>query len=306
LWIGDSSWFSSIFVSGISVKTQELWLLVFVVRYLIVDVYLYFIDVDIEDLRVDVTNPILKILYIASTASIVVGIKHTEPFKSVYNAQQDSFSHWKWCVFPSALLAYGTVVATDPTPDKAHFLVLYTEEWVGVVFVFSLFLEAVAILPQLEVLRKYRLVENLTGRFVLCLGLYRFLYVIDWIYIGEVERRNGRTVTQIWLLVPGITQIGLYGRFFWEYTLASRSNNDDCWEPVCGWVARFSSEIHSSRRLVFELAAAANSKGGGRSSREERIVKQPLFLAVGGDENDEVGRSPDGSDLLRHRAGIGP
>lgn len=46
---------------------------------------------------------------------------------------------------------------------------------------FSIFLEAVAILPQLIVLQRYREVENLTGHYIFFLGAYRALYIVNWV-----------------------------------------------------------------------------------------------------------------------------
>lgn len=46
---------------------------------------------------------------------------------------------------------------------------------------FSIYLEAVAILPQLIVLQRYSVVENLTGHYVFFLGAYRGLYILNWV-----------------------------------------------------------------------------------------------------------------------------
>lgn len=50
------------------------------------------------------------------------------------------------------------------------------------VWSFSLWLEALAFLPQIVMLNKIRIVENITSHYVACLGLYRFLYILNWIY----------------------------------------------------------------------------------------------------------------------------
>ena len=47
---------------------------------------------------------------------------------------------------------------------------------------FSLWLEALAFLPQIVMLNKIRIVENITSHYVACLGLYRFLYILNWVY----------------------------------------------------------------------------------------------------------------------------
>lgn len=78
---------------GISVKTQELYLLVFVARYL--DLFTTFYSW---------YNTIMKILYIGSTALIIYMVKGTEPFKTSYDQAQDSFLHWQFAVAPCAVL----------------------------------------------------------------------------------------------------------------------------------------------------------------------------------------------------------
>jgi ER lumen protein retaining receptor len=86
--------------SGISIKTQELYLLVFVTRYL--DLFTTFNSF---------YNTIMKILYISITAYIVYMVRGTEPFKSSYDRSHDSFLHWQFAVAPCAVLALVTTLA---------------------------------------------------------------------------------------------------------------------------------------------------------------------------------------------------
>lgn len=79
---------------GISVKTQEMYLLVFVTRYL-----------DLFTDYYSMYNTVMKIVYICSTALIIYTVKATEPFKSNYDSAQDSFLHWKFAVAPVAVIA---------------------------------------------------------------------------------------------------------------------------------------------------------------------------------------------------------
>ena len=79
---------------GISMKTQELYLIVFVSRYL--DLFTSFYSL---------YNTLMKILYIAATAYIVYMVRRTEPFKTTYDKAHDSFLHWQYAVAPSAALA---------------------------------------------------------------------------------------------------------------------------------------------------------------------------------------------------------
>lgn len=45
---------------------------------------------------------------------------------------------------------------------------------------FSIYLEAVAILPQLILLQRTQNIDNLTGNYVALLGSYRAFYILNW------------------------------------------------------------------------------------------------------------------------------
>jgi ER lumen protein retaining receptor len=75
------------------------------------------------------------------------------------------------------------------------------------------YLEAVAIVPQLVLLQKTRNVDNLTGNYVFLLGAYRSLYLLNWVsrYLTENQYRQWIT----W--IAGIVQTALYADFFYYY-----------------------------------------------------------------------------------------
>lgn len=84
---------------GISIKTQQLYLLVFITRYL--DLFFTFYSF---------YNSIMKVLYIVSTSYVIYMVYFTEPFKTNYEKSHDSFLHWYFAVIPCLLLAIITVV----------------------------------------------------------------------------------------------------------------------------------------------------------------------------------------------------
>lgn len=84
---------------GISVKTQELYLAVFVFRYL-----------DLFTTYYSLYNSIMKILYIAFTSYIIYMVKGTEPFKTNYEKHHDSFLHWQFALAPCAVIGLITNV----------------------------------------------------------------------------------------------------------------------------------------------------------------------------------------------------
>jgi ER lumen protein retaining receptor len=78
---------------------------------------------------------------------------------------------------------------------------------------FSLWLEAVAILPQLFMLQRTGEAETITTHYLFALGIYRALYIPNWIWRYFAE--NG-----YWDPIPvlaGIIQTVLYSDFFWIY-----------------------------------------------------------------------------------------
>lgn len=78
---------------------------------------------------------------------------------------------------------------------------------------FSIWLEAVAILPQLFMLQRTGEAETITTHYLFALGTYRALYIPNWIWRYFAE---GGYVDPISVLA-GIVQTVLYSDFFWIY-----------------------------------------------------------------------------------------
>jgi ER lumen protein retaining receptor len=112
--------------------------LVFTTRYLDL-VTMWFIDIP-EGLSiwdfVSVYNTVLKILYLATTYGLLLMFLL---FRSTYDADNDQFCKAS-VVLPALVLAY-------------HFA--YYDEWVEILWTFSIFLEVVAMLPQLLLFRAF-------------------------------------------------------------------------------------------------------------------------------------------------------
>lgn len=181
---------------GISVRTHELFLLVFVTRYL--DLFTQFYSV---------YNSVMKVLYISTTASIIYTIRYTEPIKSSYDKAQDTFLHWKFAVAPCAIIAFITCLIGSGT----------SMGFVELMWTFSIYLESIAILPQLVVLQRYREVENLTGNYIFFMGAYRALYILNWIYRAYTEKYYRHHYV---VYFCGIVQTLLYADFFYYYVIS--------------------------------------------------------------------------------------
>ena len=175
--------------TGVSLKTQELFLLVFVTRYL-----------DLLTRFISLYNSVMKILYIGSTAAIVHMIRYREPYRSTYDKMQDSF-RLEFAIVPCAVLALITNLIRgfgiiEVRLNMSRHDMTYIQEKKGssmmtdasicfstiqLLWTFSIYLEAVAILPQLIVLQRYSSVENLTGHYIFFMGAYRGLYILNWV-----------------------------------------------------------------------------------------------------------------------------
>jgi ER lumen protein retaining receptor len=162
----------------------------------------------------------MKVVYISATASIVYMIRYQEPIKSTYDKAQDSFLHWKYLVAPCSILAFLTYVLSHGFSKGFKVVEL--------LWTFSIYLEAVAILPQLVVLQRYREVENLTGNYIFFMGAYRALYILNWIYRAHTEKNYQHH----WVVYfCGVLQTLLYVDFFYYY-FVSRAKGGKFTLPV--------------------------------------------------------------------------
>jgi len=177
--------------AGISLRSQELFLMVFCTRYL--DLFFRFVSL---------YNTTMKLLYISTTGYIVYLLRMKEPFKSTNDKSLDTFKHLQFAVAPSMVLA-----------------LIFNEkfEFFEILWTFSIYLEAVAIVPQLILLQRYGEVENLTSNYVVLLGFYRLFYIINWVYRAYTEK----SYHTIWFMfISGMVQTALYVDFFYYYAMS--------------------------------------------------------------------------------------
>jgi len=81
-----------------------------------------------------------------------------------------------------------------------------------VLWAFSIWLESVAILPQLFMLQRTGEAETITTHYLFALGIYRALYIPNWIYRWFAEGHFDPIA-----VVAGVIQTVLYSDFFWVY-----------------------------------------------------------------------------------------
>ncbi|EPS71969.1 hypothetical protein M569_02789 [Genlisea aurea] len=179
--------------AGISLKTQELYAITFATRYL-----------DLFTDYISFYNTVMKIIFLGSSFSIVWYMRRHKVVRRSYDRDQDTFRHF-FLILPCLLLA--TFINEKLTAKE-------------VLWAFSLYLEAVAILPQLVLLQRTRNIDNLTGQYVFLLGAYRALYILNWIYRYFTEARYVHWIT--WIC--GVVQTLLYADFFYYYFQSWKKN----------------------------------------------------------------------------------
>jgi len=171
---------------GISLKSQELYLLVFVTRYL--DLFYNFISL---------YNTVMKLVFLTSSFAVIYLMMFVPSIRATYDREHDTFRTY-FLIIPCAVLAL--LINHDFT---------FTE----VLWTFSIYLEAVAIFPQLFLLRRTREIDVVTGDYVFTLGGYRAMYLLNWIYRFLTEENYTQWI--VWL--AGILQTCLYLDFFYYY-----------------------------------------------------------------------------------------
>uniref|UniRef100_A0A7E4VQI2 ER lumen protein-retaining receptor n=1 Tax=Panagrellus redivivus TaxID=6233 RepID=A0A7E4VQI2_PANRE len=169
--------------AGISGRSQILFLVVFVARYL--DLFTNFISL---------YNSVMKVLFLGSSIATVYFMLHK--FKATYDKNHDVF-RLEFLLVPTFLLSL---------------LINHEYSFMEIMWTFSIYLESVAIMPQLFMLSRTGSAETITAHYLFALGSYRALYIFNWVY---------RYYTESFLdpiaVVAGIVQTVLYADFFYLY-----------------------------------------------------------------------------------------
>jgi ER lumen protein retaining receptor len=169
--------------AGISGKSQILFAITYIARYL-----------DLFTTFVSLYNTVMKMIFIS--ASLATLYLMYAKFRASYDANHDSF-RIEFLLIPTAILAL--VI-------NHEFSVL------EVMWTFSIYLESVAILPQLFMVSKTGEAESITSHYLFALGSYRALYILNWIYRYGVEGHY-----DLIAIIAGIIQTILYCDFFYLY-----------------------------------------------------------------------------------------
>jgi len=169
---------------GVSLKTQELYLLFFIARYVnssIFDRPLY--------------NILFKFFYVGSALAIVV-IMLTK-LKDTYTSRHDTFRN----IF---IIILCIPFAYFSRPYKSFDSFLYA---------YSLWVESFAIIPQLLLLGRTTTNDIINREYIFFLGIYRLFYLLNWIY--KLVTDTGKRPKVVW--ITGILQTVIYSDFIYEY-----------------------------------------------------------------------------------------
>merc|ERR1712028_36638 len=137
----------------------------------------------------------MKMMFLMTSYAIIYLMRY--PMARTYDNENDTFRIIV-LVIPCIVLA--CFVNYYPNPQE----ILWT---------FSIYLEAVAIVPQLFLLQKTEVTDVMTWHYVFCMGLYRACYIVNWVW--RYLTTDGYSDWIVW--VSGIVQTVLYMDFFYFY-----------------------------------------------------------------------------------------
>ncbi|GAY40093.1 hypothetical protein CUMW_049370 [Citrus unshiu] len=173
--------------SGVSLKTQELYALVFTTRYL--DIFTDFVSL---------YNTVMKLIFLGSSFSIVWYMRHHSIVRRSYNKDQDTFRRF-FLVLPCLLLA------------------LLINENFTFKELFWLFLLSSLTMHESLVTMKIRLMFSVIVEIA-----YRGLYILNWVYRYFTELHYVHWIPWI----SGLVQTLLYADFFYYYFDSWKNNKN--------------------------------------------------------------------------------
>nr|XP_030711827.1 ER lumen protein-retaining receptor 3 isoform X1 [Globicephala melas] len=185
--------------TGISGKSQILFALVFTTRYL--DLFTNFISI---------YNTVMKVVFLLC-AYVTVYMIYGK-FRKTFDSENDTF-RLEFLLVPVIGLS---------------FLENYSFTPLEILWTFSIYLESVAILPQLFMISKTGEAETITTHYLFFLGLYRALYLANWIRRYQTENFYDQIA-----VVSGVVQTIFYCDFFYLYVTKGRC----CENSVAGTVS---------------------------------------------------------------------
>jgi ER lumen protein retaining receptor len=181
-------------ISGLSLRTQILYVIVFMTRYL--DLFFYYISL---------YNTLMKLFFIGSSWYIVYLM--TVTYRKGYDKKND-FTRIDFLLVPCAILS----IFFNPTLKVLFKKRLIARCFLQILWGFSIFLEAVAVIPQLVMIQKMGEADIITSHYLVTLGAYRGFYLFNWLWQFIWEKKIDYVA-----VIAGLCQIALYADFFYLY-----------------------------------------------------------------------------------------
>ncbi|KAJ8730147.1 hypothetical protein PYW07_017185 [Mythimna separata] len=169
--------------AGISGKSQILFSVVYTARYL-----------DLLTNYISAYNTFMKMVFIMASYATVY-LMYVK-FKATYDHNHDTF-RIEFLLIPTLVMAL---------------LINHEFTVMEILWTFSIYLESVAILPQLFLVSKTGEAESITSHYLFALGSYRALYLLNWVYRYVVEDHY-----ELIAIISGVVQTVLYCDFFYLY-----------------------------------------------------------------------------------------
>eukprot|EP00549_Striatella_unipunctata_P019823 CAMPEP_0118677356 /NCGR_PEP_ID=MMETSP0800-20121206/2583_1 /TAXON_ID=210618 ORGANISM="Striatella unipunctata, Strain CCMP2910" /NCGR_SAMPLE_ID=MMETSP0800 /ASSEMBLY_ACC=CAM_ASM_000638 /LENGTH=360 /DNA_ID=CAMNT_0006573023 /DNA_START=55 /DNA_END=1137 /DNA_ORIENTATION=+ len=209
--------FTSKRATGISMKTLQLYCLVFFFRLTSIIRHEGYLPYDKTG---DWLYHLIEILALIFTASALWGC--LSPFKQTYQADFDKFGEMH--VPPG----FGAVYLAVPIMVLAVLIHpnLNNDFLSDVAWTYSMYLESMALIPQLYMFQKQAsgVVELLTAHFVAALGFGRVMEFAFWIYsYHELANSAGSALPGYCALFAQFMQLVLMLDFFWYYAAAVKN-----------------------------------------------------------------------------------
>jgi len=186
--------------AGISLRTQQIYLALFICRY--IDVFTNFISM---------YNTVMKLLFIATTAYICYLMSVVQ--RTTLSPEPEGTRNVQMLIPACIFLA---LVLNDHNVSDSYFACFQSFLWA-----LSIYMEAIAIVPQMTLLKRKKVVENLTANYIVALGLYRGMYLVNWAYRFCVDPIS--SVEFFIKVAAGLVQTGLYIHFFQIYYQSKKS-----------------------------------------------------------------------------------
>lgn len=209
--------FKSQRATGVSIKTLQLYCLVFFFRLTSIIRHEGYLPYDKSG---DWLYHFVEVMALIFTASALYGCMY--PFKQTYQADLDRFGEI------NVPKGFGAIYLALPVLIIAIFVHpnLNSDFFSDCAWTYAMYLESVALIPQLYMFQKQSsgVVELLTAHFVAALGFGRVMEFFFWIYsYHELANSAGSKLPGYLALFSQFMQLVLMLDFFWYYYIAVKN-----------------------------------------------------------------------------------